>query len=73
MNIKIYTLCTFFLCNNNNNNNNNKENNNVIIIIMIIRKNRSHLQKECKTISVAGLISYMEKKTVGAPKVKTWV
>ena len=64
MNIKIYTLCTFFLCNNNNNNNNNNntENNNVIIIMMIIRKNRSHLQKECKTISVAGLISYMEKK-----------
>ena len=27
------------------------------------RKNRSHLQKECKTISVAGLISYMEKKS----------
>ena len=26
------------------------------------RKNRSHFQKECKTISVAGLISYMEKK-----------
>ena len=72
MNIKMYTLCTFFLCNNNNNN--NKENNNVIIIIMIIRKNRSHLQKECKTISVAGLISYMEKKkTDRAPKVKTWV
>ena len=39
------------------------------------RKNRSQLQKECKTISVAGLISYMsgEKKKVGAPKVKTWV
>ena len=27
------------------------------------RKNRSHRQKECKTISVAGLISYMEKKS----------
>ena len=26
------------------------------------RKNRSQLQEECKTISVAGLASYMEKK-----------
>ena len=26
------------------------------------RKNRSQLQRECKTISVAGLVSYMEKK-----------
>ena len=36
------------------------------------RKNRSQLQRECKTISVAGLVSYMEKKRVGALKVRTW-
>ena len=34
------------------------------------RKNRSHLQKECKTISVAGLISYMEKKKSELRKLK---
>ena len=34
------------------------------------RKSRSQLQKECKTISVAGLISYMEKKKSELQKLK---
>ena len=27
------------------------------------RKDRSHFRKECKTVSVAGLVRYMEKKS----------
>ena len=34
------------------------------------RINRSHLQKECKAVSVAGLISYMEKKMSELRKLK---
>ena len=34
------------------------------------RKNRCQLQKECKTISVAGLVSYMEKKKSELRKLK---
>ena len=34
------------------------------------RKDRSRLQKECKTVSVAGLVRYMEKKKSGLPKLR---
>ena len=35
------------------------------------RKNRAQLQKECKTISVAGLVSYIEKKMSELRKLKS--
>ena len=34
------------------------------------RKDRSQLQKECKTVSVAGLVRYMEKKKSDLPKLR---
>ena len=35
-------------------------------------KDRSQLQKECKTVSVAGLVRYMEKKKSDLPKLRRW-
>ena len=34
------------------------------------RNDRSQLQKECKTVSVPGLVRYMEKKKSDLPKLR---